>query len=312
MALMAPRELEASRNLFRIEIGDHVASLLRHQPRCHEIESARNPKPRPGNNWPPQRSESDVTRSAVLRVTHFSETPRVRDSGAVERLAMSCRPRVCRPSVDRRPPPCQPPMCGGRRPPACARHRPRPVSSIALLGRSSELDAENRMIGHACFPLAMRVVHGPDTRLYARRPERMVESKAVTMGAVPRKLAGVRMATAPQIHPTLALQRCEFVCVVERRASLIEIVESCIQITEQDRRAAEHTLLLKKPVEERPLRIAQRKVECQHLNFAERGADAAVLVASESVRRNACTERFARRHQHRVPLRRRVRDRLVG
>ena len=90
------------------------------------------------------------------------------------------------------------------------------------------------MIGHACFPLAMRVVHGPDTRLYARRPERMVESKAVTMGAVPRKLAGVRMAAAPQIHPPLALQRCELVCVVERRASLIEIVESCIQITEQD------------------------------------------------------------------------------
>ena len=76
MALMAPRELGASRNLFRIEIGDHVASLLRHQPRWHEIESARNPKPRPANNWPPQRSESDVTRSAALRVTHFSETHR--------------------------------------------------------------------------------------------------------------------------------------------------------------------------------------------------------------------------------------------
>ena len=90
MALMAPRELEASRNLFRIEIGDHVASLLRHQPRCHEIESARNPKPRPANNWPPKRSESDVTRSAVLRVTHFSETPRVRDSGPSNGWPLSC------------------------------------------------------------------------------------------------------------------------------------------------------------------------------------------------------------------------------
>jgi len=90
MALMAPRELEASRNLFRIEIGDPVASLLRHQPRCHEIESARNPKPRPANNWPPQRSESDVTRSAVLRVTHFSETPRVRDSGPSNGSGFSC------------------------------------------------------------------------------------------------------------------------------------------------------------------------------------------------------------------------------
>ena len=95
MALMAPRELEASRNLFRIEIGDHVASLLRHQPRCHEIESARNPKPRPANNWPPQRSESDVTRSAVLRVTHFSETPRVRDSGPSNGWPLSCGRARC-------------------------------------------------------------------------------------------------------------------------------------------------------------------------------------------------------------------------
>ena len=77
-------------------------------------------------------------------------------------------------SLDRRAPPCQPPKCGGRRPPTSARHRSRPVSSIALL--DSALPAQE-----------LRKLLDRNARLADQCPQRTLRDFAVIRDREPAK-----------------------------------------------------------------------------------------------------------------------------
>ena len=222
MALMAPRELGASRNLFRIEIGDHVASLLRHQPRWHEIESARNPKPRPANNWPPQRSESDVTRSAALRVTHFSETPRVRDSGAVERLGAQLRRTALTGSAEAQAPAAR--LYHGPIGPNGAVSAAAPCSTALPCGASRSLARDSPS------PAALAPPRTPWRRAATRAQSRTEPPIHLERPSRPEHDAGV---LAPR---ELAASRNPFrIEVAEHVASLLRHQPRCHEVENSDR-----------------------------------------------------------------------------